>query len=370
MDAIKRKKVTRVGSGAFSIYLPKKWIDSWPPAQQESREVDLHQISDSLLIAPAHVEHKARLTVPADQRVVCGTLQSAYVRGFDSITLEPVKGAFPAETIAASRDLLRHLDERLIVTSTPDSISFSLDPDLPPNVTDGSDLLRKLTAKVREMSGLCREAVDTHLVDPDRSLHAMALLASSQREDVQRLFHQALRVVSRIELPMRSVSDFQVLDLIAADLERFGSHMVRLAEILLADLGLTLADLAYPREHLLKTMGDVPTRTPIVNDLIRNYSASFDAIDAALMAVMESIHDRDMDALRDIHAQIHDQQDALASRFFATIASHWGDDIPAEEAVAVFTVARVASILADLAHALLNAAHHGLVLLTAEVDDA
>src|SRR5688572_18974933 len=45
---IKRKRVTQVGSGAYSIYLPKRWIDGWPPEQREKREVDLHQINQSL----------------------------------------------------------------------------------------------------------------------------------------------------------------------------------------------------------------------------------------------------------------------------------------------------------------------------------
>ncbi len=363
---IKRKKVTRVGSGAYSIYLPKKWIDSWPPKQQESREVDLHHINEALLIVPAHLDQQARTTLPDDVETVCGLLRSAYVRGLDGMVVEPQNESFGAETIAAARDLLRHLDERLIVESSPERISFSLDPNLPPNVSDGADLLRIMTAKVRDMTGLCQQAVDTHQQDPDRSLHALSLLVTTQREDVRRLFHQALRMVARIELPMRSVSDFQVLDLLAADLERFGSHLVRIAEILLKDMDLTLDDLAFPRSHLLKTIGTPPTRTPMVNDLVRNYRQSFEAITIALESVMDAVHERDTTILAQLKAGIMDQQDAMAERFFATVAEHWGDDIPAKEAIGVFTMARVASMLADLAHALQNACHHALILLTAE----
>lgn len=363
---IKRKKVTRVGSGAFSIYLPKKWIDSWPPKQQESREVDLHPINDALLIVPAHLDQTAKATMPDHVDSVCSLLRSAYVRGLDGMVLTPEGGSFGAETIGAARDLLRHLDERLIVESNPDRISFSLDPDLPPNVSDGADLLRIMTAKVRDMTDLCQQAVDTHLQDHDRSLHAMGLLVTTQREDVRRLFHQALRMVARIELPMQSVSDFQVLDLLAADLERYGSHLVRIAEILLKDLGLTLDDLAFPRSHLIKTIGDTPKRTPLVQDLVRTYRQNFEAITETLGAVMDAIHARDTDALAAVHDGIMDQQDVMAERFFATVAQHWGDDIQAQEALGVFTMARVASLMADLAHALQNACHHALILLAAE----
>lgn len=370
MESIKRKRVTRVGSGAFSIYLPKKWIDSWPEAQQESREVDLHLINDALLISPAHVDHRAMMSVPDEQGLVCQRLQSAYVRGIDRLELTPTDGDFGAETIASARDLLRHLDERLSVTSTPAAIGFSLDPNLPPNVTSGADLLRILTAKVRDMVDLCAEAVDTHLVDPDRSIHAMTLMRTTQQEDVRRLLHQALRMVARIELPMRSISDFQLLDLLAADLERFGSHLVRIAEILLSDLRLDLNDLDYPRSHVLKQIGTLPVRPPLVQELIRNYRDGFAAIATALAAAMDAVQDRDMDTLSRLQTTIMEQQDAMADRFFATITEHWGEDMDAKQAMGVFAMARVASILADLAHVLRSTCHHALILLAAEPEEA
>jgi phosphate uptake regulator len=363
---IRRKRVTRVGSGAFSIYLPKKWIDSWPEAQQKSREVDLHLINDALMIVPAHMEQSVELHVDDNTEAIRGLLRSAYVRGVDRIQLTPKTGTFGAETIASSRDLLRHLDERLIVTTNPEEITFALNPDLPAPVSDGADLLRILTAKVREMVDLCEQAVETHLMDSDRSLHAMALLVSTQQDDVRRIFHQSLRMVARIELPMTSVSDFQVLDLVAADLERFGSHLVRIVEILLADLGLTVEDLAFPRSHLIEKLGELPIRNGVVQELVRNYTQGFKAISVALIAIMDAIHNRDIAAISTWKNDILAQQDAMAARFFATIAEHWGEDIPAEQAVRVFTMARVASLLADLAHVLQNTCHHALILLAAE----
>lgn len=366
MADIKRKRVTRVGSGAYSIYLPKKWIDSWPEAQQESREVDLHLINEALMIVPAHMDLSAARVVPVDTETVCSLLRSAYVRGLDRLELTPSDGTFGSETIAASRDMLRHMDERLIVSCTPETIGFSLDPELPPSFTSGGDLLRIMTAKAREMVGLCSEAVDTHLTDLDRSLYAMSLLVTTQREDIRRLFHQSLRVVARIDLPMDSVTDFQVLDLLAADLERFGSHLVRIAEILLSELGLTVEDLAYPRPHIMQQVGELPTRTPLVQELIRNYRLGFDAIATALNATMDAVQTRDMATVSALKANIMEQQDAMAGRFFATIAEHWGDEIKADQAVGAFTMTRVASILADLAHVLQSACHHALVLLAAE----
>ncbi len=363
---IKRKRVTRVGSGAFSIYLPKKWIDSWPAAQQESREVDLHLINDALMIVPAHLEQSAELAVEDDQKAVCSLLRSAYIRGIDRIRVTPKTGTFGTDTIASARDMLRHMDERLIVTTNPEELSFSLDPDLPPPVSNGADLLRILTSKVRDMVDLCQQSVDAHQVDVDRSLHTMSLLVGTQEDDVRRLFHQALRMVARIELPMSSVSDFQVLDLIAADLERFGSHLVRIVEILLSDLGLTTNDLDFPRSHLLKTIGEVPDRAPVAHALVRNYHHGFDAIASALTSIMDAVQLRDTQAIARLQQEVVQQQDDLAERFFGTIAEHWGQDMPAEQAVRIFTMARVASLMADLAHALQNTCSHALILLAAQ----
>src|SRR5688572_17006322 len=94
VEAVKRKRVTQVGSGAWSIYLPKKWIDSWSPEQQAGREVDLHLINNSLLIVPVLQERaiEAEVSCRADQlRTV---LLSAYVRGAASVRLKPEDGRF------------------------------------------------------------------------------------------------------------------------------------------------------------------------------------------------------------------------------------------------------------------------------------
>src|SRR5687767_684313 len=147
VQAIKRKRVTRVGSGAWSVYLPKKWIDSWTPAQQEGREVDLHIISGSLLIVPVLQDRGFEATGPADVEALRTLLLSAYVRGYESVRLHPAD-RFPNDAIAAARDFLRHLDERLVATVGPELIGFELP------ATGGAapavDLLQSMGARLGE----------------------------------------------------------------------------------------------------------------------------------------------------------------------------------------------------------------------------
>src|ERR1041385_1577206 len=94
VEAVKRKRVTQVGSGAWSIYLPKKWIDSWIPEQQAGREVDLHRISNSLLVVPVRQDRSFHATIPPRPDTVRTLLLSAYVRGHDAVELRPDAGAF------------------------------------------------------------------------------------------------------------------------------------------------------------------------------------------------------------------------------------------------------------------------------------
>src|SRR5687767_7609614 len=246
MEAVKRKRVTQVGSGAWSIYLPKKWIDSWSPGQQAGREVDLHLISGSLLVVPALQDRGFQATVPTQAAAVRTLLLSAYVRGYAQVRLAPEGGRFDSDCIAATRDFLRHLDERLVATVGPDAIGFALPVTVGAQTANGLEMMSLMAAKVREVVGLAADCAEHHGTDPDRALHAARLLQAIHDEDLSRLFHQTLRRVATLDLQLESVTDFQLLDLAASHLHAMGAQCVRIAATILDGYGLRLEDLAYP----------------------------------------------------------------------------------------------------------------------------
>ncbi len=365
MEPIKRKRVTRVGSGAFSIYLPKKWMDTWAPNPDDPREVDLHLVNEGLLIVPAALKRSVNMSVDAHPATIHSSLLSAYVRGVDNCVLTPTASAFSNDAIGSARDLLRHLDERIVATCSPDSISFSLDPDLPPPSSDGADILRVMGAKIMEMLGLAAEAVETFGTDPDRCLHAMALVDAMQREDVQRLFHQALRSVARIELPMDSVSDFQFLDLLASHLERIGNHMLRMTDVLLAEYDLTASDLDYPRRHLLEKIGPRDPLPSLGREMVAGYRRNFAEISDLLGRTLAAVGTRDSAALQALQIQAEQLQKASGHAVFTAVAQHWGEEADEATARVGFALSKLASLLADICHATGAIARHGTILSAA-----
>lgn len=366
MEAIKRKRVTRVGSGAFSIYLPKKWIDEWSPEQQEGREVDLHRINDALLIVPALIDASAEAELPADTPSVTRWLLSAYVRGRIKATARPADGArFDNDTITAARDLLRHLDERLVAHFSPDEIRFEIDRDLPPPAATGRDLLRVMGAKVQEVIRLAEEAVGTYATEPDRAIHALQLLEATHEEDVSRLFHQALRLVANLELPITTVSDFQMLDLVAADLLRISGHTVQITQTIMADYGLEITDLAYPRQHLLERIEHTGPPGPVSRDILRAYRPAFEDGHAMLERLLEALAAGDVASLAAVEAEAHKSQAALSQRIFRAIAEHWGKEETPDEAQRGYNAYRLATPITNIALGVANTARHAMTLMAA-----
>lgn len=367
MQSIKRKRVTRVGSGAFSIYLPKKWIDGWTLAQQKDREVDLHVINDSLLIVPVLTDQSVETTIDVDKRAVRRWLLSAYLRGKQRVRLLPDGDRFENDAVAAGRDFLRHLDERLVATCTPEEIGFTLNADLPPPAATGEDILAVMGAKVVEVVALARDAVATYGTDPDRTLHALGLLQATYDEDVSRYFHQAMRLVATIELPLRTVTDFQVLDLVAADLHRMADHAQRIAVTILREYGLSLDDLAYPRDHLLERMAHRDSPKGVARDMVRGYGAAFDEAERLLKQFLDALAGPNIEILAELIGDSYRAQDRIQERIFQTVTDHWGtaDAAETEAAMASFTAYQISVPISNILGAVGTTARHSVGLLTA-----
>lgn len=364
MQPIKRKRVIRVGSGAWSIYLPKKWIDSWSPQQQEGREVDLHLISGRLLIVPALLDNRLETTVEADQRRVGDVLRSAYVQGHEFVRLRPSSKHFDNDAIAHARDLLRHLDERIVAIVGPDLIGFDLPATGTASTTSGPDMLRLMAAKAHETMDLAAECIEQAAANPERSLHAAKLLQSIHEEDLSRLYHQTLRRVATLDLPLETISDVQMLDLAAFLLYNIGNQCVAIAATVLGDLGLQPGDLAFPRVDLLKRLPKRPAPPPVARDIAQGHRTSMREARELLKRVIAAVVDGngDLAALADEarQARLTQQQ-----RLFEAVVRHWGDEASKAAAGRGFSAYQLSNPIANILGAIVGIAQQALTFTAA-----
>lgn len=365
MEAPIRKKVTRVGSGAWSIYLPKKWIDAWEPEQQEGREVDLRRIGEGMLITPVIARSRYEAELPDDGSAIRTWLLSGYVRGYHEVVLKPRGEAFTNDCIAQARDFLRHLDERIEATCGPDRIGFRLRADLPAAVTSGEDLLQMMSAKVDEVLGLAEDAVTSYRHDPERALHALRLLRDTHNEDVSRLFHQATRLVASLEIPMSSVNSYQLLGMAAADLERMSEQALRMAEAIVQEYGITLADLDYPRQHLMERVRQPTLGDGVSRDILRVAGASFEGLRELLRRLLAAVIAGDINELAAIHRASEEEVHGIRNRIFEAAAGSWGKSSEPEESMLALAATKHTSAMVHALYSLGSISRNAMVLLAA-----
>ncbi len=361
VQAIKRKRVTRVGSGAWSVYLPKSWIDSWAPQQQEGREVDLHLVSGSLLITPVIQDRTfSASAAPVDVPSLRNLLLSAYVRGHEKVELRPA-GRFPNDAIASARDLLRHLDERIVATVGPDLIGFAV----PVDGGGPGDLLQAMGQRLTEVLDLAAECVEQAGHDPERVVHAARLLQAIQEEDVSRMQYQALRRVATLDVELETVSDLQLLDLLAFLLDGLGSQCLALAATVLADLGLSLGDLAYPRDELLRRLPKRPALPPVARDILQGHRATLREARDLLHRLLPALRSGDLPALAEVQKGAMQSREALQARVFEAVARHWGDEASKDGAERGFAAYQLTNPLANLLSAIWACGERALLFLAA-----
>ncbi len=366
METIKRKRVTQVGSGAYSVYLPKKWIDTWPKEQQAGREVDLHLINGSLLIVPVLQDRAQSMLAPSDALQVRSLLLSSYVRGHERLELSPKDGRFDNDCITAARDFLRHLDERLVATVGPTLIGFELRSRPDALGQGGEDLLQMMGAKLLQVLDLAAECVEHSSKDPDRTLHAARLLVSIQDEDVARLFHQTLRRVATLELPLESVSDFQFLDLAAFLLHSIGTQACQVAQTTIEELGLTLADLDYPRADLLKRLKPRDLPPPVVRDMLLAHRSAFHDAKTQLAALLAALPKNDAAALGAVVQATQAARTQLQARLFDVVVGHWGEAVGPDIAQRAFAAYQLANPIANILGAMTGVAMQAVTFTAAK----
>ncbi len=364
-----RKRVTRVGSGAYSIYLPKKWIDAWPPSQQEGREVLLHGVNDALLIVPAIQDGSYEAAVQDHPDAIQHRLISAYVRGHSNVRLTPTEGTFHTETQIRARDVLRHTDERIVAQVSGKSIGFDLDPNASPPFANGSDLLHLLASRVREVLQLAGEATGSYGSDPERALHAMQMLRDIHQDDVSRLWHQALRLVATISLPLETVSDFQWLDLCAAELHTTSSQCLHVVTAILEEWQCDLQALDYPRSHTLSNLPELGPLPPIAKGMLRAYRGAFEAAQHLLGDSMLALAKGDAASLEAVARSARTAQAELQDALFTNAVAHWGQQDP-DNGARASTANRISHPVGHILGSIARLNERALLLLAAKPEDA
>lgn len=308
-----RKRVGRVGSGAFSLYLPKKWMDTWSPEQWDEREVDLIPLARGLLILPVIRQETYTATLNGEDPRLADQLRSAFVRGYRNlhVTLEP-KGT--SQTLEHARSLLRHLDQGLQIKMDPSSIIVR---------SVSEETLAQavpLSEHVHGMAQSLLRCVHAHGSDFDMVEQGVHYARAVYREDIARGLDRILRAVNRLQVHLRAVADLQELTLEAVMLERVARRMDETAGLLQHNLAAgeetwQLRGLALDLRLVLRDM---------VADLVQFLQVQQNAGDAEAY-----------DALGE---QMGIQFKAHQAKVLDLLTQHWGETLTPDDATQAFRV--------------------------------
>jgi hypothetical protein len=249
-----RKKVTKSGKGAFSLYIPKKWIDGWKGEQAKDREVDLIQMDDHLIISPVQKSSLKSVKLDGDSvDQVKHFLLSCYVRGFESAEIL-TSAKFTDEQICGARSFVRSLDDRLTLEITENRIAYDKNAAAMLSRPDAIQLQRLLFDKLLEGVRLMEELVEHFDKNPRRGIHLMQMLKLLE-EDTDRLGLQILRLASRMEIPFENLVDLYYFVLTTNTMENIGDSMFGMVRDVCHIYNLDPAKLQYPPDTLMKEIG-------------------------------------------------------------------------------------------------------------------
>lgn len=245
-----RKKITKSGKGAFSLYIPKKWVDGWKGEQARERNVDLIQMDDHLIISPVQKGSSKSVTLDGNSvERVRHFLLSCYVRGFESAEIAS-KGRFTDEEICGARTFIRALDDRLTLEVSENRIAYTKRAETALCRPDATQLQLLLFDKLIEGTRLMEELVEHFDRNPRRAIHLMQMLKLLE-EDTDRLALQVLRLAARMEMPFENLVDLYYIVLTTNTMENIGDAMFGMVKDLCKIYKLDQAKLRYPIDALL-----------------------------------------------------------------------------------------------------------------------
>lgn len=246
------KKISRAGSGGYSLYLPKRWINKWSEAQQKDKEIEMFEVGDQLIISPKQSRRALAKTIEdASQEELIYYMLSAYIRGVDDFSI--TQNGLSDVDISGMRNILRFLDENLMVHANKNTISYE---NRPVTTYDPGPLIPLLFDKIIEAVNLVADLVNDCDTNPSHCLHLMRMLYAIEKEDVNRLSLQIFRNLSRCRTPAKDFIDINFKWSSANMLEIIGDGIYGVVQIVCRSYGIDPNELRYPAEYLEKKIED------------------------------------------------------------------------------------------------------------------
>jgi hypothetical protein len=241
-----RKRVTRAGSGGFSIYLPKKWIKSWSGEQVKDREVDMFNIENHLILAPKLSRKKIEISVEhIDREDLKEYIVSSYINGADEFKLQ--SSVLTDALIGESRSIIRMLDENLEPTSNNNMVSYINRSSI---AHETHALISLLFDKLSDGENLVWELIQSFDSNPEKGIHLLRLLYTLEEEDIDRIAFQIMRNISKLDISSRSITELNLIWAMADALERIGDTLYSITGLICDFYGLEREELRYPVEYL------------------------------------------------------------------------------------------------------------------------
>ncbi|MEM2943791.1 MAG: hypothetical protein QXN93_06250 [Methanomassiliicoccales archaeon] len=250
------KKITE-GKGAFSLYIPKKWINRWRDIQLKERNVRMILLEDFLVITPVHKSSFASLYVSSHSvDDIKRFILASYIKGFEGAELIAAD-RFSDEQIMGSRDFVRFLDERISLDATEKRIELKFDN--PREGTNSSFVhMRSLIFdKLGDAFQLLKELIEYFDRNARRSLHIMQILRLLE-EDIDKLVFRILRQASRFEMPIETISDLHFVSLTVSYLESMSDSVFGIVRSVCGIYEIDYRRLSFPTDVLMRDV--VPTQ--------------------------------------------------------------------------------------------------------------
>jgi len=241
-----RKRISRAGSGGYSLYIPKQWIKSWTDEQNKDKEVDMFSVGDQLVLTPKIMIRSMRASAGGMSNYELKQyIVSSYVNGADEFILNSDR--LSDSLIGESRNIIRLLDENLVPGLNTNEVSYSNRSDV---IHDTDALCSLLFDKVIEGENLAVDLLTYLDVNPNRTIQILKIMYALEEEDIDRIAFQALRKLSKFDSSSRTLSDLNVKWMAADSLERIGDNLYAIACLVSSSYGLEREMLQYPVEYL------------------------------------------------------------------------------------------------------------------------
>ncbi len=317
-----RKKLTKSGKGAFSVYIPKRWIDGWVEEQKKDKEVNLVELDEHLLLSPVIKESKKRLAVDLKTSAEIRTLLlSSYVRGYQQVDIISER-KFTNEQISEARGYIRLLDENLQMTANDNMISYkSRNAE---SKFDYSDLFVNLFSKTAEVLELVSELLTFYDMNPQRTVHLIRMINSVEEEDIDRISFHIFRQMANLDMPFDSFIDIEFLGLVSDILERIGDTSVGIAGLVCDIYGIDRNHMHYPLEILEKEVES--RKITIPDNLVELKKIYIQAIKDGCMylqACRDTVMKKDGISAYHLKRELMDLRRGVETQIFEAVARLW-----------------------------------------------